>query len=131
MALDPSQRGLAGIAFLTAATNAMDVYSAVNSSPWTAETVSGGDPEKEASLRRYCLHAIGQTVLLNGFAAAVSGDLWPYIMAGAGLEVTYMSWLYWDAVKRGRKTKSAEGNSGSYGDVIAMPSFEQAWGKAA
>lgn len=124
MPLDPTQKGLAGIAFLTAATNAMDVYSAVNSSPWTAETVTAGNPSKEASLRRYCLHAIAQTVILNGIAAGLSGDLWPYIMAGAGLEVTYMSWLYWDAVKRGRV------NASDGAQVYNMPSkssFDSAW----
>jgi hypothetical protein len=84
----------------------MDVYSAVNSSPWTAETVSGGDPTKETSLKRYCLHAIGQTLVINGIAALIAGDgLWPFVATGAGLETAYMSWLYWDAVKRGRATK--------------------------
>lgn len=92
----------------------MDVYSAVNSSPWTAETVSGGDPDKEASLKRYCAHAIGQTVLINGIAAGIAGDgLWPFVLAGAGLEVGYMTWLYWDAVKRGRASKCAPFGVGS------------------
>lgn len=104
--LNDAKRGLAAILLLQAATNAMDVYSAVNSSPWTAETVTGGDPEKEASLKRYCSHAIGQTALINGLAAFIAGDgLWPFVLAGAGLEVSYMTWLYWDAVKRGRRSK--------------------------
>ena len=106
--LSDVKRGAAAILFLQAATNAMDVYSAGNSSPWTAETVTGGDPEKEASLRRYCTHAIVQTLLINGFGAAIAGDgLWPFVLAGASLETGYMTWLYWDAVQRGRRSKQA------------------------
>lgn len=100
--------------FLVAATNALDVYSAVNSSPWTAETVSGGDPEKEASLKRYCLHAIGQTVLIDGIAAYLAGPQWKFVAAGASLEVLYMSWLYWNAVQRGR-AKNADSFDSNWG----------------
>lgn len=106
MTLTLEQRALAGTLFLAASTNAMDVYSAVNSSPWTAETVTGGDPEKEASLRRYCLHAIGQVVMINGLAAILAGALWWAVVIGAILEVTYMTWLYYDAVCRGRAKKA-------------------------
>lgn len=102
------RRGLAALLLLASATNAMDVYSAVNSSPWTAETVTGGDAAKESSLRRYCTHAIVQSAAINGLAAYTAGPgLWPFPIIGAVLETTYMSWLYWDAVKRGRATKHA------------------------
>jgi hypothetical protein len=102
------QRAAAAILFQQAATNALDVYSAVNSSPWTAETVTGGDPAKEASLTRYCTHAVVNTVLINGMAAWVAGPgLWIWPVIGATLETAYMSWLYYDAVQRGRSTKHA------------------------
>lgn len=105
--LEGVRRGLAGVLFLQAATNAMDVYSAVNSSPWTAETVTGGDPVNEASLKRYCTHAVVQTVIIDGLAAVIAGPgLAKYVVLGAGLEVAYMSWLYYDAVQRGRSKKS-------------------------
>ena len=104
--LGTARRGVGAVLFLQSATNAMDVYSAVNSSPWTAETVSGGDPVKEASLKRYCAHAIGQTLLINGLAAIIAGDgIWGYVIAGALLETGYMTWLYYDAVQRGRRSK--------------------------
>lgn len=120
--LDNTKRGLAAVLLLQAATNAMDVYSAVNSSPWTAETVSGGDPDKEASLKRYCTHAICQTAIINGLAAFIAGDgLWPYVLLGAGAETIYMTWLYYDAVCRGRAAKSAGSES---------ESFEDTWGKS-
>jgi hypothetical protein len=104
--VDGAKRGLGAVLFLQASTNAMDVYSAVNSSPWTAETVTGGDAVKEASLKRYCTHAIVNTLLMNGAAAYLAGpQLAIFPIAGAGLETAYMTWLYWDAVKRGRATK--------------------------
>jgi hypothetical protein len=106
VALTEVERALGATLFLQAATNAMDVYSAVNSSPWTAETVSGGDPEKEASLRRYCAHAIGQTLLIDGIAAFLAGPLWLFVVIGALLECAYMTWLYYDAVQRGRAKKA-------------------------
>lgn len=103
-----TRRGLAAVLLLQSATNAMDVYSAVNSSPWTAETVTGGDPTKERSLKRYCTHAVVNTVLINGIAAALAGPgLWPYPLLGAALETGYMSWLYYDAVMRGRSVKQS------------------------
>lgn len=106
LGLGGARRGLGAILLLQSATTAMDVYSAVNSSPWTAETVTGGDPVKERSLRRYCTHAVVSTLLLNGLAAIVAGDgLWPYVLTGALLETGYMSFLYYDAVQRGRRTR--------------------------
>lgn len=105
--LDIARRGVAGVLFLQAATNAMDVYSAVNSSPWTAETVTGGNPVNEASLKRYCAHAVAQTIMIDGLAALIAGPgLAKYVVLGAGIEVTYMSWLYYDAVQRGRQKKT-------------------------
>ena len=103
MAVDP----IAGVLFLAAATNSLDVYSAVNSSPWTAENVTAGDPDKEKSLKRYCMHAIGQTIVIDGIAAILANGLWWVVVFGAAIETIYMTYLYWSAVKRGRKTKGA------------------------
>jgi hypothetical protein len=94
---------VAAVLFLTSANYVLDVYSAVNSSPWTAENVTAGDPEKEQSLLRYCLHAAGQTVVLIGITAILARSLWWVAVLGGGLELGYMSYLYWDAVKRGRR----------------------------
>ena len=102
-----SERALAGVLFLGASTNAMDVYSAVNSSPWTAENVTAGDPEKESSLRRYCLHAIANTIFIDGIAAYLANGLWWAVVSGALIQVIYMTWLYYDAVRRGRITKAS------------------------
>ena len=109
-----SERALAGVLFLGASTNAMDVYSAVNSSPWTAENVTAGDPEKEKSLRRYCMHAIGNTIFIDGVAAFLANGLWWAVVLGALIQTIYMTWLYWDAVRRGRRSSGAN-------------SFEENW----
>jgi hypothetical protein len=88
----------AAILFIASATNALDVFSATNSSPWTAENF-GGDPEKVASLREYVTHAIVLTGATNLIGAALARSLWP--LAGAIVASGYMWWLYERAVKRG------------------------------
>ena len=92
-----------GILFIVSATNAMDVFSATNSSPWTAENF-GGDEEKVASLREYVLHAITLTAITNGAGAIVEKSMWPVL--GAVLASGYMWWLYERAVARGMESGS-------------------------
>lgn len=95
----------AAILFVASATNALDVFSATNSSPWTAENF-GGDPEKVASLREYVLHAIVLTGATNIVGSALSRSLWPLL--GALLASGYMWWLYERAVKRGMDSGSTD-----------------------
>lgn len=96
---------LAALLFLGAGTNALDVFSAVNSSPWTAENF-GGDPAKVASLRRYVRHAIVLTLGMCAVAALVARSIWPIV--GAIAASGYMHWLYEDAVRKGQ----SEGSTG-------------------
>ena len=100
---NPSQWSLirnatAGLLFMAAGTNAYDAYSAVNSSPWTAETV-GGDESKAKSMKEYCYHAIVITSVYAIGGAMISESWWPII--GGGLAGVYMYWLYMRALKRG------------------------------
>lgn len=97
------KKATAAILFVTSMTNVIDVFSATNSSPWTAENF-GGDAEKVRSLREYVYHAIVLSGITNGIAAVISGELWP--LAGAGLATAYMWWLYERAVKRGMEAGS-------------------------
>lgn len=109
--LTPERRGVAAMLFLTSGMNVLDVYGAVNSSPWTAETVTGGDPIKEKSLKRYCTHAIGNAAFYGISSAVIAGpDMWYFPVIGTIVETMYMTWLYWDAVRRGRAVKQ-----GSFG----------------
>lgn len=100
---DGGGRALAALLFLAAGTNAMDVYSATNSSPWTAENF-GGDPEKVASLREYVCHAL---VITSGYgivSALIAGSWWPIV--GTIFGDGYMYWLYERAIHRGMDSGS-------------------------
>ena len=90
--------GGAVIMFIVSATNAMDVFSATNSSPWTAENF-GGNQEKVDSLREYVAHAVALTTITNVVGAIIERSWWPIL--GAGLASGYMIWLYERAVARG------------------------------
>jgi hypothetical protein len=90
-------RAAAALLFIASSTNAMDVYSALNSSPWTAESF-GGDPEKAAACREYVWHALAVTSFYAGAGAVIGKSPWPIIgfVPAAG----YMYWLYWRALNR-------------------------------
>jgi hypothetical protein len=94
---DGSKRALSAILFISASTNAMDVYSALNSSPWTAESF-GGDPRKAAACREYVYHSIAVTSLYALAAAFIARNIWPLI--GQVIATAYMWWLYDRALKR-------------------------------
>ena len=105
--MDDGTKAIASLLFLQSATYAMDVYSAVMSSPWTTETASGGDPVKTAAARKYISHAVVQTSLWAVGAALIAGDqLWPFPLLGAGLEASYMFYLYYRALQIGANTGS-------------------------
>lgn len=91
-------RAVAALLFINASTNVMDVYSALNSSPWTAENF-GADPEKAASCREYVWHAIGFSTAYCVAASALAGSWWPII--GGLIADAYMYWLYERALRRG------------------------------
>jgi len=100
-----SSRALGAILFLAAGTNAMDVYSALNSSPWTAESF-GGTPTKAQACRRYVYHSIAVTSFYGITSGVIAHSIWPII--GVALADAYMYYLYSKAL-----AKAAErGNSG-------------------
>jgi hypothetical protein len=101
-------RTLSAILFLAASTNAFDAYSALNSSPWTAESF-GGDPAKEKSLREYVNHAI---VITSGYgiaSALIARNVWPVI--GTFIADVYMYWLYMRAIRRAQARGSQDWDS--------------------
>lgn len=102
MALEESmglgdRRAVSALLFIGASTNALDVYSALNSSPWTAESF-GGDPEKAKACREYVWHSIAVTSFYAVVAAAIANNVWPIV--GMVLADSYMYWLYDRALKR-------------------------------
>jgi uncharacterized membrane protein len=93
----------AAILFVSSVNNAIDVFSATNSSPWTAESF-GGDEKKRDSLREYVMHAMILTGVTNVIGAVVAQSIWPIL--GAALASAYMYWLYERAVARGMASGS-------------------------
>jgi hypothetical protein len=96
-------QAIAGLLFMQAGTLAMDVYSAVNSSPWTAENF-GADPSKAKSCREYVYHAIGLTFFYSAIGSVLARSWWPII--GASVMSVYMYWLYNRALMRGATTNA-------------------------
>lgn len=88
----------AAILFMQSGMYALDAYSSVNSSPWTAETV-GGDEEKAQSMKGYCIHATTIAAAYSIVGAMISQSWWPII--GGSFTLVYMGWLYWRALKKG------------------------------
>jgi len=95
-----ARRAIAAVLFLQGIMAGYDVFSAVNSSPWTAESF-GGDPEKEASLREYINHGLTITLLTTTAASAIAGSPWP--LFGAMAACAYMYWLYMRAIQRSKE----------------------------
>jgi hypothetical protein len=91
------------ILFQGASTNAMDVYSALNSSPWTAENF-GADPEKARSCKEYVAHSVLISTFYAVIASLIAGNWWALI--GAAIANVYMWWLYHRALRRAQATGS-------------------------
>jgi hypothetical protein len=92
------RRAIGALLFLAAGTNALDVYSALNSSPWTAENF-GADAQKAKSCREYVTHSIVVTSFFGVTSAAIAKSWWPVI--GTVLANAYMYYLYERALSRG------------------------------
>jgi hypothetical protein len=92
-----ADKAIAALLFIAASTNAMDVYSALNSSPWTAESF-GGDPGKARSCREYVWLSIGITSVYGLAATVIARSAWP--IAGTILADAFMFWVYERALNR-------------------------------
>lgn len=106
LALNPgsdASRVLAAVLFINASTNIMDTFSALNSSPWTAENF-GADPDKAASCREYVYHGLAFSGLYVTAAGVLAKSWWPII--GGAVAGVYMFWLYDRALRRGSESGS-------------------------
>lgn len=104
-------RVASAILFIQASTNAMDVYSALNSSPWTAQSF-GADPEKRKACMEYVHHSLFVTAFYSGAAALLAKNWWPVV--GWALASSYMYWLYKRALDRAQCSGSTDwSDSGS------------------
>ena len=105
-----ASRVAGAILFISASTNAMDVYSALNSSPWTAESF-GGDPEKAKACMEYVHHSLAVTAFYSIGAAAIARSWWPII--GWAIAAAYMYYLYTRALTRANNRGSTNWGQGS------------------
>lgn len=91
------QRSVSAVLFMVGGMYTLDAYSALNSSPWTAESF-GGDPDKLASLKEYVRHAIVFSLGFTLAASVIDGSLWP--ITGSAIANAYLWWLYNRAAQR-------------------------------
>jgi hypothetical protein len=108
----------AAMLFIQASTNTLDVASALNSSPWTAQSF-GSDPEKAKA----CMHYVYQSMGLSAFycfsAAFIARSWWPIF--GYSIAAGYMFYLYTDALNKAQKTGSTSWDSKSSAGSAAAP----------
>jgi hypothetical protein len=95
---------LAALMFMTSAMMALDAYSTLLSSPWTAENF-GADPDKTKSCKEYLTHAVVYSMVYAAMSAYLAKSYWPLI--GAAIANAYLIWLYLRALQRGSVTGSA------------------------
>jgi hypothetical protein len=97
MAAELPARALAAVLFVQASTNVVDVFSATNSSPWTAESF-GGDAKKAQSCWGYVKHGLFVSAFYSLLAAFIARSWWPVL--GYLVAASYMTWLYYRALTR-------------------------------
>lgn len=100
---DGTANGLAAVMFMTSAMMALDAYSTLLSSPWTAENF-GADPNKTKSCKEYLCHAVVYSMAYAVVSAMIAKSKWPLI--GASIANGYLIWLYLRALDRGKVTGS-------------------------
>jgi len=112
--------GAAGaILYLVSVDASFNAYSAINSSPWTYENMSG-DSTKAKSGSKYVWLANGAATLLGLLASFIAGNVWPLV--GSLTVVVLMHSLYRHAMSTGKR----EGNTGwqsSGGTTSERPSL--------
>jgi hypothetical protein len=97
------KRATAAGLFLMALAESFNVYSALNSSPWTAENF-GADEEKARSCRHYVLQADAANVAL-GIGTSIMAKSWAPLIGILAVTV-YMHVLYERALNKGKESGS-------------------------
>lgn len=103
--LTSDRRTLGALLFIASSTNVVDVFSAVNSSPWTAESF-GADPDKAEACRRYVRHAMVIAGAYCVTSAWIARSWWPII--GGAISEAYMWHLYDEALDKAAETGSTD-----------------------
>lgn len=98
-------QALQALLFTTGALYALDTFSSLHSSPYTAE-VRGGDPENAARVRHYVNISIGVSLGMGIIASAIARTAWPLV--GAVASTAGMWWTYDHALKRADTDREQE-----------------------
>lgn len=107
--------GLGGVLYVVNVDASFNAYSAINSSPWTYENMSG-DKTKANSGSKYVWLANATALGIGGVSSVIAMSFWP--LAGALTVVVIMHSLYGLAIRSGRK----EGNTGWAGESSSSSS---------
>lgn len=91
--------------FLVAAAESFNIFSAMNSSPWTAENFGADDKKAKSALEYVAISVIANEGLGLG-ASLLSKSWWP-LVGTTGVSL-FMWWLYLRALSRGK----VNGNAG-------------------
>jgi hypothetical protein len=102
-------RALAALLFITYALAALDAFSSVHSSPYTAE-VRGGSAENDERVRRYARTSVYVGIGLGAAGTAISGKAWPFF--GAVVACGFMYVLYDRALKNAADCADSETSLG-------------------
>lgn len=94
--------------FLVAAAESFNIFSAMNSSPWTAENF-GADQQKADSCRQYVWISLAANEGLGIGASILGRSWWPLV--GTTAVSVFMWWIYQRALARGM----AAGSRGWHG----------------
>jgi hypothetical protein len=106
---DETARAIAALLFMNSIVVTYDMYSTLNSSPWTAESF-GGDPEKAKSCLNYVHHGVANSMVYAGVSTIISGNWWPVV--GAASANAYLYWLYTRALDKAKKSGSTGWGTG-------------------
>lgn len=88
---------------MVAAAESFNIFSAMNSSPWTAENF-GADEEKARSCKQYVIISVVANTGLGAGASLLAGNAWPLI--GTTAVSAFMVVVYWRALRKGMRANS-------------------------
>jgi len=103
--MDTMRGPVSALLFMTAGLAALDVFSTMHSSPYTAE-VRGGDEENQARVKHWVYMAIALALALSVGSAVIAHSLWPLV--GSVFVILFMTWCYNHALARGGKDVEAD-----------------------
>jgi hypothetical protein len=89
--------------FMVAAAESFNIFSAMNSSPWTAENF-GADEEKAKSCRKYVAISLAANESLGVGASLLAGNWWPLV--GTTAVSVFMWFIYQRALAKGMQMNS-------------------------